>query len=396
MHAPAIGEARLEGVDLRRRVAGGGRQEQHARLLRGAQRQHEVVEQRVGRLHREAAAAHREDLALLERDLLRCAHGATPGPARRPDRGATGRRSPAAATAAAARRTARRRGRRVATARRGLLGRGRLGAEVADVERRLDDAVVRRARRGRRQPSGRELTTRCRRVRRKCRATPSSAAKPGAHAVADEAVVLGASRRLGVVVHAVRVRQQAEATNAARRAVEGAQRLVEPAQRAGRRAAQHDALAPGAAQHVVEAVCAPSAEHADDVTAADVDQILREQVAGEVVLDAAGALVAAEQRDVAGVAARGEAAVEAHDVVVGVARGGRQKADARAFGVGQRQHVVVEQRAVALHREAAASEGDDLWRSRSHRFVLHSLARYYSDSLNQVRLMAANLIWTAV
>jgi hypothetical protein len=78
-------------------------------------------------------------------------------------------------------------------------------------------------------------------------------------------------------------------------------------------------------------VGAPRAEHADDVAAADVDQVLREQVGREVVLDPAGALVAAEQRDVAGLAAGREAPVEAHDVVVGVTRGGRQEAHARAL-----------------------------------------------------------------
>jgi hypothetical protein len=195
----------------------------------------------------------------------------------------------------------------------------------------------------------------------------------GTHAVADEAVVLGSARRLRVVVNAVGVGQHAEAVDAARRAVEGAERLVEPAQRPGGGTAQNDPLAPGLVQDIVEAVRAPRAEHADDVAAADVDQILRQQVAGEIVLDAAGALVATKQRHVTGVAGCGETAVEAHDVVVGVARCRRQEADARAIGLGQRQHIVVEQRAVALHRESTASEGDDLWRSGSHGLVSRSL-----------------------
>src|SRR5207244_11153183 len=62
----------------------------------------------------------------------------------------------------------------------------------------------------------------------------------------------------------------------------------------------------------------------------------------------------------------GEAAVEAHDVVIGIARGGGQKAHARACRGGEREDVVVEQRAVALHRETSPSEGDDLRGLGSH------------------------------
>jgi hypothetical protein len=189
-----------------------------------------------------------------------------------------------------------------------------------------------------------------------------------AQAVGDEAVVLDAAGGLGVVVDTVGVGQEAEAADHAGGAVEGREGLVEPAQGAGGGSAQHDAAPPGAAQDRVEAVGAPGAEHAQHVAAADVDQVLGEQVAGEVLLDA-GALVAAEQRDVAGLAGGGEAPVEAHDVVVGVAGGGRQEADAGSGGpevAGEREDVVVEQRAVALHREASASQCDDLWRCVGH------------------------------
>jgi hypothetical protein len=73
---------------------------------------------------------------------------------------------------------------------------------------------------------------------------------------------------------------------------------------------------------------APRAEQADEVPAADVDDVLGEEVLGEVPLDALA--VAPEQRHVAGVAAARELAVEAHDVVVGVAGGGGEEAHARA------------------------------------------------------------------
>jgi len=173
--------------------------------------------------------------------------------------------------------------------------------------------------------------------------------EPRAHAVGDKAVVLGAALRLGVVVDAVGVRQQAQPAHDPRCAMEGAERLLEPAQRAGRGSAQDDAAPPRFTQDRVQAVCAPGAEHAEHVAAAHVDQILAQQMCGEVVLDAIGALVAPEQRQVASFTGGREAPVEAHHVVVGVARGGRQEADARPCCPGERQHVVVEQRAVPLH-----------------------------------------------
>ena len=140
---------------------------------------------------------------------------------------------------------------------------------------------------------------------RKCSADAVLDREPGSHAIGDGAVVLLPARGLGVVVDAVGVGQQAQPANQPRRAVERAQRLLEPAQRARRGPAHDDAPPPCAAQDRVESMCAPGAEHAHHVATADVDQILGEQVGGEIVLDAAGALVAPEQRDVAGIAGRG-------------------------------------------------------------------------------------------
>jgi hypothetical protein len=187
-----------------------------------------------------------------------------------------------------------------------------------------------------------------------------------AHAVADEAVILRAPLGLRVVVDAVGVRQQPETPHAARRAVERAQGLVEPAERAGGGPAQHDALAPRLVQYLVEPIRAPGAEHADDVAAADVDQVLRQEMGREIVLNPARALVAAKQRHVARLAGWREAAVETDDVVVRVARGGGQEADARAYSIRERQHVVVQQRAVSLHRETSAAKGHDLGNAGSH------------------------------
>ena len=45
---------------------------------------------------------------------------------------------------------------------------------------------------------------------------------------------------------------------------------------------QHGALLPAGAQHLVEAVRAPDAEQADQAAAADVDEVLAEQVRADV------------------------------------------------------------------------------------------------------------------
>ena len=143
-------------------------------------------------------------------------------------------------------------------------------------------------------------------------------------------------------------------------AVVAGHRLGEPAQRAGAQPAEHDARLPRLAQRDVEPVRAQHAHQADHAAAADVDQVLLEQVRAHVV----GAAVAAEQRDVRRLAAaRREVPVEADDVVVGVAGRGREEAHLRPVAPGRRgqpEHVVVEQRVPRLHREPAAAEGDDL------------------------------------
>ena len=131
---------------------------------------------------------------------------------------------------------------------------------------------------------------------------------------------------LVAVVDAVAPRQQPQAADPAHLAVEGGHALGVPAERAGAEAAEDHAAAPRLGEDRVEAVGAPGAEHADDAAAADVDQVLGEQVLAQV----GGAVVAAEQRDVRRLAdAAGEGPVEADDVVVGVTARGREEADPR-------------------------------------------------------------------
>jgi hypothetical protein len=151
-----------------------------------------------------------------------------------------------------------------------------------------------------------------------------------AHSVAHEAPVLLTPARLAVVVHAVGVRQQPEPLDRLRCAVEGRHRLREPAQRAGAQPAEHHTAPPRLGQRHVDAVRAPGAEQADDRSAADVHEVLLEQVLARVA-GRRGA-IASEEREVAGLAAEGrEGPVEAHHVVVGVARGGGHEAHARSL-----------------------------------------------------------------
>src|SRR2546427_378858 len=77
----------------------------------------------------------------------------------------------------------------------------------------------------------------------------------------------------------------AEALDAPRRPVERRHRLGKPAQRVRAEPADHGALAPRACEDPVDAVGLPRPEQADDTPAADVDQVLRDEMARKVPLD---------------------------------------------------------------------------------------------------------------
>ena len=206
--ARAVAERRVEAARSARR----GRRSRSAGsrcAARGAarERQDELVERGVVGLHREAAAAHREDRAQAAASGDRAPPGS---PARwRPP----APRLPGLDAVRGAARGATRR-------------RAQVGAD--EVQR---GAVLGRV----------------------AGATSPSADEPRG----------SSSRRggLAVVVHAVGVRQQAEARDRAAAAPWKARdRLGEPAQRARAQPAQHDAAPPALAQDLVEAVRAPHAE----------------------------------------------------------------------------------------------------------------------------------------
>ena len=185
--ARPVAEGGVEAPDLVARVAAGGGQEEDPRHRAARELQDELVERRVARRGGEAAAAQRED-----------------GPH------ATSASGAPRSTVGSLRSTTR--SPRSATRQPRLPGpRGHHAVQVGPDEVQRGAVVGRVAR---------------------------------AHAVADEAPVLLAPARLAVVVHAVGVRQQPEALDRLRRAVEGGHRLGEPAQRSGAQPAQHDAAAP--------------------------------------------------------------------------------------------------------------------------------------------------------
>ena len=178
----------------------------------------------------------------------------------------------------------------------------------------------------------------------------------------DEAVVLGAALGLGVVVDAVGVGQQAETAHApgVRRGMRTAIRRTSTASRRRDRTARCPCARRGAGRspgrgrarrRASTRRCRRRRRSGPGRAGGWRGRPRRRRRPGRD-----GTARRARRRTV-----RGEAAVEAHDVVVGVAGGGRQEAHARTRGGGEeREDVVVEQRGVFLHREPAAAEGHDL------------------------------------
>ena len=102
---------------------------------------------------------------------------------------------------------------------------------------------------------------------------------------------------------------------------------------------------------------APDREHVLGVAAAHVDDVLVEQEPLDVVDGPV------EEGEMVRLGSPGEGRVELGDVGEAVAARGRDEADPRAAtptgGAGEVQDLVVEERVVGLHREPAATHGDD-------------------------------------
>ena len=206
-------------------------------------------------------------------------------------------------------------------------------AEVGGGDPHLDHPLRRRRRAGSRAPAGREATTRLSSVADEVQGGAVLGRVAGAHPLAQEAVVGSAPLRAGLVVDAVAERQQAEALEPLRRAVEAGHRLGEPAERAGREAAEDDPRFPGLAQDLVDAVRAPDAEQADR-------RCRRRRRSGPGRAGGArrsSGPCSRRKREMwlASQRSAGEGAVEADDVVVGVAAGRGQEADPRPLGPGR-------------------------------------------------------------
>jgi hypothetical protein len=108
-------------------------------------------------------------------------------------------------------------------------------------------------------------------------------------------------------------------------------RLLEPAVHAGADTAQHDASLPRLREDAVETVDPPDGEQVRRAPAADVHDVLLEDERAEI-----GDRAAEELEIGRAAVVRGERAVEARDVALGIAARGRDEADARAAGARSR------------------------------------------------------------
>ena len=107
---------------------------------------------------------------------------------------------------------------------------------------------------------------------------------------------------------------------------------------------------------------APDGKQVDHAPAADVDDVLLQQAGADVD----GVRGQAEQRQVRRLAVElEERAVEALDLLVGIAAGGRQQADAWLDAAREVEHVTVERRVSRRGREAPAPHRDEPARVRS-------------------------------
>ena len=138
---------------------------------------------------------------------------------------------------------------------------------------------------------------------------------------------------------------------------------LEPAHRAGALAGEDDPLAPGEAEDRGDVVRLPDREQVDEAAAADVDQVLGEQVVAQRHRPAAEP----EEGEVGGLAgALAEGGVEAADLLGGVAAGGRQDADPRPLAAalgGQPQQQLADRAVGRARGEVVAAEGEDAARS---------------------------------
>ena len=128
----------------------------------------------------------------------------------------------------------------------------------------------------------------------------------------------------------------------------------EPANGAGADSRQHNSHAPGSSEQSRKIPLTPDCQHAFRVSAANVDDVLRQQHLFQV-------WGSTKQRDMRRpTPARLERRVELLDVAIGVATCRCEKTHGRRPRPCLRQDVRVERRVVRLHREAAPTHREDL------------------------------------
>jgi hypothetical protein len=185
------------------------------------------------------------------------------------------------------------------------------------------------------------------------------------HPVADRVEVGGAALGLVVVVDAEAAVEEPEAGSRERPPGGGRDPGLEPAHRPGALAGEDDPLSPGEAEDRLELVRLPNREEIDEAAAADVDQVLLE----EMVAELHRAPAEPEEGDVGGLAgALAEGGVEAADQIRRVAARGREDADPRpaARPLGRQSQDQLADRPVRGARaEVVATEGEYLGSHRS-------------------------------
>lgn len=164
------------------------------------------------------------------------------------------------------------------------------------------------------------------------------------------------------VVDAVATPEQTEAGALFRSSRSPGDAHLEPAHRAGAVATEDDPGGVGVTHNRVDAVLPPERQQVDHAAAADVDQILTQQM----LADIDPGLAEAKERQDRGLhpppVHRG---MEGGDLRLRVAAGGRQVTNPGTLGSAEIEHVVVDRVVLGSHRELDSAYGDDC-RHRGH------------------------------
>jgi len=193
---------------------------------------------------------------------------------------------------------------------------------------------------------------------------PNVGRHPGWEAIADKLVKRRPAVAITVIMRACTTRQKAESiVQCGQRTKRIRHRALKPANHPRADAAEDRAIPPRLAKRPIDAMDAPHRKQIRRVSAADVNQILRQQMLGGI------AIVAAKESKTRRPAAKfGEGEMKPPDIVTAIAAGGGQEANPGICVAGQPQYIKVQPRIARFHAETAAAHDDDLafWRGPPH------------------------------